>query len=91
MKRNVCITGLLLSTTLFPGAAVLAKVQQDNAPVTPAPLHEESFSVDSLYYLPPPPKEGDAAFENDKAAYHNGFKLKGTERWQQAAIDADLH
>lgn len=91
MVQKRFVSGLLLSATLFSSPLVLAATAQDNTPVTPAPLHKDSYSVDSLYYLPPPPKEGDEAFENDKAAYRNGYKLKGSERWQQAAEDADLH
>lgn len=88
MKYHSIVSRFLFSATLFSAIAVQAA---DRPQETPAPLHEESYTVDSLYYLPPPPEEGDAAFENDKAAYRNGFKMKGSERWKQAAADADLH
>ena len=84
MQRNLLLSGVFFSTTLF-SCAIVAAADQDTKP-----LHQESYSVDSQYYLPPPPAEGDAAFENDKAAYLNGFKQKGSERWKQAARDADL-
>jgi len=87
MKHNLLVSSFLFSATLFSSTAIQAASQEA---ATVAPLHEESYAVDSFYYLPPPPKEGDAAFENDKAAYHNGFKMKGSERWRQAAVDADL-
>lgn len=88
MKHNLIVCSVLFS------AAFLSTITAQAAGLPqskPAPLHDESYSVDSLYYLPPPPKEGDAAFENDKAAYRNGFKMKGSPRWKQAAEDADLH
>lgn len=88
MKHNLIVSGLLFSATLLSTSAVQAEGQTE---AKPAPLHEESYTVDSLYYLPPPPKKGDAAYENDKAAYLNGFKMKGSARWKQAAEDADLH
>lgn len=87
MKHNLIVSSLLLSTTLLATTTVQASEQPQ---LNPTPLHEESYTVDSLYYLPPPPKEGGAAFENDKAAYLNGFKMKGSVRWEQAAEDADL-
>lgn len=87
MKHNLVFSSLLLSATLLPTAAIQAAGQPQ---LEPSPLHAESYTVDSLYYLPPPPKEGSSAFENDKAAYHNGFKMKGSARWKQAAEDADL-
>ena len=88
MKHNLIVSSLLFSATLLSTTAIQAA---DQPQLKPAPLHEESYTVDSLYYLPPPPKQGDAAFENDKAAYRNGFKMKGSARWKQAAEDADLH
>lgn len=88
MKHNLIVSSLLFSATLLSTTAIQAA---DQPQLKPAPLHEESYTIDSLYYLPPPPKQGDAAFENDKAAYRNGFKMKGSARWKQAAEDADLH
>lgn len=90
MKKNRLVSSVLFSAALFSTAGVQAASEQKAPPPAAEPLHQESYSVDSLYYLPPPPKEGEAAFENDKAAYKNGFKLKGSARWQQAAADADL-
>jgi acid phosphatase (class A) len=45
----------------------------------------------SLELLPPPPEEGSAAFALDRetsSAYH---ELRGTERWDRAIQDAELH
>ena len=45
---------------------------------------------DSLALLPPPPAPGSAAFAHDEAAAKAAFSLRGTSRWEQAIIDADL-
>ena len=45
----------------------------------------------SLALLPAPPAEGTAAFTHDLEVAGNGFALRGTPRWTQASLDADLH
>jgi acid phosphatase (class A) len=45
---------------------------------------------DSLKLLPPPPAEGTPAFRNDQAVSRASQRLRGTARYKQAAIDADL-
>jgi len=45
----------------------------------------------SLLLVPPPPAEGSAAFARDEEASRETFALRGTERWDQAIKDADLH
>lgn len=44
---------------------------------------------DSLALLPPPPAPGSAAFAHDEAA-SAAYSLRGTPRWEQAIVDADL-
>jgi acid phosphatase (class A) len=44
----------------------------------------------SLDFLPPPPDENSIAFEFDRELYLDTRKLKNSERWLQAAFDADL-
>lgn len=46
--------------------------------------------ADSLAMLPPPPAPGSAAFDNDEAVHAAAVKLKGTPRWELAALDAEL-
>ena len=53
--------------------------------------HTAEQAVSSKEYLPVYPEEGTPEFEADKIAYLHGYNLKGTERWQQAIQDADLH
>lgn len=45
---------------------------------------------DSLVLTPPPPQPGSAAEARDRAAADAALALRGTPRWDQAAIDADL-
>ncbi|MDR2056073.1 MAG: phosphatase PAP2 family protein [Desulfovibrio sp.] len=45
---------------------------------------------DSLAFLPPPPAPESPAFARDQAVYLQTRGLKGTDRWRQAAFDADI-
>ncbi|MHC4406559.1 MAG: BNR-4 repeat-containing protein [Planctomycetota bacterium] len=45
----------------------------------------------SLALLPPPPREGSAAFARDKEASRASLKMRGSARWDQAIKDANLH
>ncbi|KAF1712608.1 phosphatase [Pseudoxanthomonas kalamensis DSM 18571] len=45
----------------------------------------------SLELLPPPPAPGTAALAHDEEVHRNVQALRGTPRWEQAAVDADLH
>ena len=53
--------------------------------------HTAEQAVSSKEYLPVYPEEENPEFEADKLAYLHGYNLKGTERWEQATMDADLH
>jgi acid phosphatase (class A) len=44
----------------------------------------------SLALLPPPPAAGSAAFALDEDVARRSVALRGTPRWEQAALDADL-
>ncbi|EDV1593714.1 hypothetical protein ABQ01_004997, partial [Salmonella enterica subsp. salamae] len=57
---------------------------------TVEPFHEPEESVNSQFYLPPPPGNDDPAFRYDKDAYFRGYAMKDSPRWKQAAIDADV-
>lgn len=45
---------------------------------------------DSLLLNPMPPAPGSGAMARDEEASRQGLALRGSERWRQAAIDADL-
>ncbi|ENI4098400.1 non-specific acid phosphatase [Salmonella enterica] len=57
---------------------------------TVQPFHSPEESVNSQFYLPPPPGNDDPAFRYDKEAYFKGYAIKGSPRWKQAAEDADI-
>lgn len=57
---------------------------------TVQPFHSPEESVNSQFYLPPPPGNDDPAFRYDKEAYFKGYAIKGSPRWKQAAEDADV-
>jgi acid phosphatase (class A) len=45
---------------------------------------------DSLVFVPPPPAPGSAAFARDEEGARAAVTLRGSPRWDQATIDADL-
>ena len=45
----------------------------------------------SLALLPPPPPVGSAAYALDEEVARQSVALRGTPRWAQATVDADLH
>jgi acid phosphatase (class A) len=47
-------------------------------------------AIDSIALLPPPPAPGSAAEARDKEAMQGSLALRGSPRWEQAKIDADL-
>jgi acid phosphatase (class A) len=53
-------------------------------------LHGEP-PLNSAAFVPPPPAEGSAKQQADDAASEALRSLEGSARWDQAAIDADLH
>ncbi|MFT4256042.1 MAG: phosphatase PAP2 family protein [Pseudoxanthomonas sp.] len=62
----------------------------ERAPGLLAGYLQDSERADSLAMLPPPPAPGSAAFDNDEAVHAAAAKLKGTPRWELAALDAEL-
>lgn len=51
---------------------------------------QDAERADSLAMLPPPPAPGTMAFANDEAVRAAAAKLRGTARWDLAAVDAEL-
>lgn len=87
-KYALPFCALLLSSSAM---ALQKEPSEDVSQYVSTIYHTADQAVSSQAYLPPPPKEDSAEFGADKAAYQQGYKLKGTERWKQAATDADLH
>lgn len=96
MKRYILnkAGGWLFSTavalTVIP---VFAQTEIKNEYMDPASKMAEGFlpaeQVSSLNILPPPPQEGSATFEYDKAVYWEMKKLRDTERGALALQDAN--
>lgn len=60
------------------------------APGVMAGYLDPSQLPDSLALLPAPPQPGTPAFTNDEAVHTAAQKLRGTARWELAALDAEL-
>lgn len=73
------------------GSAVVA---QQQATMVPTRLSSGYLAADSLpndlALLPPPPAEGSNALKRDHAAEKRALALRGTARWEQAKVDADI-
>ncbi|MCF9046771.1 acid phosphatase [Acinetobacter nectaris] len=79
-KTLLCAVMACMSFSTFTSAAETPSnsfLQPDQAP-------------DSLAIIPPPPAYNSIDFLRDKAAYDQARSMIGTERWKQAAEDADL-
>ncbi len=90
MKCSLVFSCLLSGFTLFSPLLSATSIDEYLGRPEGKPLHEESYTVNSQVYLPPPPQEGDAAYENDKALYQQSLTLRDSPRWLQAAEDADM-
>lgn len=86
MKLYFLFSGLMVSGALLTAASA----QASTTVLENTPLHTPSQAVNSLYYLPPPPKEDSPGFTRDKADYLAGYAMKGSPRWRQATQDARL-
>lgn len=53
---------------------------------TVEPFHEPEESVNSQFYLPPPPGNDDPAFRYDKDAYFRGYAMKDSPRWKRNGL-----
>lgn len=87
----------ILATLLY-----LSSCTTVQSPAAPAPVEEIHPGLlagylptnelpNSLDLLPPPPQPGSAAFARDEEIANATFVLRGTERWEHAAKDANLN
>lgn len=98
--RRTAPQGLLLGVALAPLCAALAgctstppasnAMVPEIAPGVMAGYLDQKQLPDSLALLPPPPQPGTPAFANDEAVHAAAKTLRGTPRWQLAALDAEL-
>ena len=86
---------LLLASLLLQGciAYKYADISDDVQEIAPGLL--EGYMPftelpDGLVMLPPPPEEGSAAFAHDLEVSSANLELQNTDRWTQAAVDANL-
>lgn len=77
------------SPTASTSANAMAPVPE-RAPGLLVGYLQDEERANSLAMLPPPPAPGSAAFANDEAVRAAAAKLKGTPRWELAAVDAEL-
>ncbi len=85
MKR---IKILLAALMMFAGTA--GCFSKDNSTDPDKYFLKSEEIANSLKLLPPPPAEGSAQFEYDKAQYEWGKSIRDTERGVQAVSDANL-
>ncbi|MDE2597586.1 MAG: phosphatase PAP2 family protein [Sphingomonadales bacterium] len=96
-------TAVILAVGLAASAAVYAAAEQQSAPAAPlaAPTQRMSLSQmqgylpkgsapDSLLLDPAPPAAGSAAQARDEEGARLALAQRGSPRWEQAKIDADL-
>ena len=82
---GACVSSPMASTP----ANAMAPVPE-RAPGVLIGYLQDAERADSLAMLLPPPAPGSAAFANDEAVRAAAAKLKGTARWELAALDAEL-
>lgn len=96
MRRSIVFAALVLggwglasayAEQATPSAAASGLEQ---APALPAGYLAREALPDSNLMLPPPPEPDSAAIRRDEAAAQAALDLRGTPRWDLAAVDADL-
>lgn len=101
-KRNTLWMAVALAAGMLGLASCASPAVQDRTPpAASAPIPEIRPGImagyldpkqlaDSLALLPAPPAPGTPAFANDEAVHAAARKLRGTPRWDLAAVDAEL-
>ena len=84
---------VLLALTLIGGANG-ARVAQTASTMSPSRLDSGYLPPermpDDITLLPPPPSAGSLQLERDHVAEKRALALRGTARWEQAKVDADI-
>jgi len=97
-KNSMPLSKPTLTLMWVLGLALCSNVQAWGQAVAVKEIHPgmlegylaEEQLPNSLALLPPPPKDGSAAFARDEEAARASFKLRGSARWDQAIADANL-
>lgn len=94
IKKSLTATALVIAFGLS-GSPLMAALHGSTEDFLGHPVgetfHTSEQAVNSLNYLPPPPKADSSVFRLDQAAYKDGYAMKDSARWKQATTDADLH
>ncbi len=88
--RTLGTVAVLLGVAL---SAIATYAQEQVREIAPGMLEgylPREALPDSLALLPEPPTSGSAAFALDQEVAQRSVSLRGTPRWTQAAVDADL-
>lgn len=91
ISRLGYLAGVLFCVTASANATNKGNLENSLGHPPGVTYHTAAEAVNSKLYLPPPPRPGQPAFELDKAAYWDGYYIKGSQRWKQATRDADLN
>jgi acid phosphatase (class A) len=97
MMKTIALSLLFAAATVGAGVAV-AQAPAPQAPASAAmrPALQGGYlpkgaAPNSLTLLPPAPAKGSATQARDNAMAKTARALKGSPRWTQATLDADLH
>ena len=97
MKKMIGLSLLLAAAAAAAGVAIAQAPAPSTAPaMRPAPALQGGYlakgtAPSSLTLLPAPPAKGSATQARDNAMAKIARGLKGSPRWSQATLDADLH
>jgi len=96
MKKTIGLSLLLAAAAVSAGVAIAQAPATTTAPAMhPAPAMQGGYlakgtAPSSLTLLPAPPAKGSATQARDNAMARIARGLKGSPRWSQATLDADL-
>lgn len=87
---SACSTSQTSPAQTAPVAAAIEQVQEIAPGFLQGYMSQED-QLDSAEFVPPAPTNGSPRQALDNAWADNMLKLRGTPRWDQAILDADLH
>ena len=90
MLAVLALSGVAAEQAATPPAAPAAAPMDGKARMAFSGYLSAGSAPDSNLLIPPPPAPGSAAEARDIEAANAAIALRGTPRWDQAAIDADL-
>lgn len=96
--RNYATCGIVLIVACLTAITGCANIERQGKPPAVAEIRPGVLAgylpakevPDSSFLLPPPPAPDSARFAFDEEVSRKNLALRGTPRWKQAALDADL-